>query len=119
MVARMSLDTQLFLLRAVHTVYFALNVAGIFYTLWCGLTNRRGPLLWASIVLSAATGLALILNDCECLFRTVAVALTGDRKVSDILLPGWIASRIVLVFTPITLAGYALVGWRLATRRKT
>lgn len=114
----MSLETQLLVLRIAHTAVFVVETAAILYMIWRGL---RGPVdLWSllSVLLTAGTGVALLLNDGDCIFHTWAVALTGNPRESDILLPRRAAELILPVSLPFAALGYGLLArqWLIARR---
>ena len=112
----MTADTQLFLLRAVHTAVFAVEVAAILYMIWRGL---RGPLdRWclAAVLLTAGTGLGLLLNNGDCIFHTWAENASGEDEVSDLFLPRAAANLIFPVSLPFVSLGYILLAWRWARR---
>lgn len=106
-------ETQLFLLRLIHTVIFGVEVIAIGYIVWRGV--RGGIDLWLalSVLLTLGTGLGLLLNHGDCIFHTWAVAVSGEENVSDIFLPSAVAQAITPVSTPIVSVGYALILWRL------
>lgn len=108
----MSVETQLFILRSVHTAIFVIEVAAILYMIWRGL---RGPLdRWCgyAVLLTAGTGLALVLNGGECIFQTWAEQISGQEIVSDIYVPVAVARLIVPVSLPFVALGYVLLAWR-------
>ena len=115
----MPVEFQLLLLRAVHTAVFVVEVAAILYMIWRGW---RGPLdRWCvlAVLLTAGTGLGLLLNDGDCIFHSWAEAIAGEDGVSDILLPQAAARLIFPVSLPFVTLGYILLARRwLAGRRK-
>lgn len=99
-----------FWLKAVHTLITVVNSAAVLYILYCGLRDRRGPLLNIAIALVIIEGVALAAAGWMCPLQLYARRLTGsDGYVRDLFLPEWVAGHIVEVFTPIAIIGLALV----------
>jgi len=106
------------LLRFAHTIIFVAATSGILWMVVGGLRDRLDRGVWAGLIASAGIGLALMVNGCECPLQTLAQRLAGvDHWVSDIYLPEPVADAVVPVATPVTLLGFALVGWRIRRRR--
>lgn len=101
---------DLFWLKLFHTAITIVNSAAVCYMLYCGLTNRRGPLLTASLVLIGIEVVALIIGGLSCPLQLYARYLAGsDGPVDDTFLPNWMAGNIVEFFTPITLLALVLL----------
>ena len=114
----MPAETQLLILRAAHTAVFAVEVAAILYMIWRGL---RGPLdRWClfAVILTAGTGLGLLLNNGDCIFHTWAADVSGDDGVSDLFLPLAAANLIFPVSLPFVTLGYVLLLRRWLLGRK-
>ena len=109
---------SLFALKLVHSLIAAINSAAVVYILYCGLTNRRGPVLAAALgALFIET--AALLMFCACPLQLYARRLqNADGPVADTFLPNWIAANIVEFFTPIAILGVALVVRNELRRRK-
>ncbi|MEZ5892068.1 MAG: hypothetical protein R3C58_02820 [Parvularculaceae bacterium] len=108
----------MFWLKLVHTLIAAVNIAAIFYILYCGLRDRHG--FWLNAALSAVAlelaCLALFRGDCP--IQLYARRLQGSETwVSDLFVPDWFALHIMPIFAPVILIGLALVG-RNAWRRR-
>ena len=108
----MPAETQLLVLRAVHTAVFALEVAAILYMIRRGLRGPPDLRCLLAVLLTAGTGLGLWLNDGDCIFHTWAVQVSGDAEVSDILLPPAAARLIFPVSLPFVSLGYVLLAWQ-------
>ncbi|MGH6872222.1 MAG: hypothetical protein ACREHE_12010 [Rhizomicrobium sp.] len=107
---------------ACHTLITAATVGLICcldYGGVAGLTLGPRPLLWLALVWPPLIGLQLILNRGDCLFQTWARDLHGGSRgrVRDLyLVPESWAPHIPLLFTPLHLAGAALVAWHALFR---
>ncbi|GAB4143448.1 MAG: hypothetical protein Tsb0016_12520 [Sphingomonadales bacterium] len=101
---------DLFWLKLFHTVITIVNSAAVCYMLYCGLTDRRGPLLTVSLALIGIEVVALMIGGLACPLQLYARYLAGsDGPVDDTFLPHWMAGNIVEFFTPITILAVALL----------
>ncbi|MEO1101859.1 MAG: hypothetical protein AAFW65_08435 [Pseudomonadota bacterium] len=114
----MDTDTQIALVKATHTAIYFINVSGIIYMIWCGITNRFNRLTWAAFALSAIIAIQLPLNGWECVLRTWIVHLAGTPYVSDLYLPNWVGWWAVPSVAPFNALAYGLIIWRLIQRRQ-
>ena len=117
----MPVEIQLLLLRGIHTAVFVVEVAAILYMIWRGWRGWRGPLdRWCllAVLLTAGTGLGLLLNDGDCIFHTWAEAAAGEEDVSDIFLPIAAARLIFPVSLPFVTLGYILLARRWWRERR-
>ena len=104
---------MLFWVKAVHSAIFLVMVAAIAYLLYAGITDHDG---WPSIVafaLPALEGVVFFGNRMRCPLTDLAESL-GDEHgaVTDIFMPKAIAERTFEIFTPLYLAGGALMIYR-------
>lgn len=98
------------LLKTLHTLIIVVNATAIFTILYCGLKDRRGPILAAALIVFAAELVVLASARGNCPLQLYARQLEGvEGPVSDTLLPDWAANNIVTFFTPIALVGLGLV----------
>lgn len=106
---------DLFWLKLIHTMIAAINASAVFYILYCGVRDRRGPLLNGALAILAAELLSLAACGGNCPLQLYARHLRGTQEyVHDIFLPDWLALNLVTIFTPLTLAGLILTvrNWR-------
>ena len=108
----MPADLLLTGLRLVHTGVFAVECVAIAYMIWRGVRGGCDRWAVAAVILTAGTGLGLLLNDGECIFQTWAEQISGEEVVSDIYLPVTVARLIVPVSLPFVALGYGLLAWR-------
>ena len=101
---------DLFWLKLFHTAITIVNSAAVCYMLYCGMTDRRGPLLTISLSLIGIEAIALIIGGLACPVQLYARHLAGSNgPVDDIFLPDWMAGNIVEFFTPLTILALALL----------
>jgi hypothetical protein len=103
---------KLFLVRALHTgIWFAFATTIIalpFVALWGDAQFG----LWLAAFISIEV-VVLLANRMRCPLRDVAGRYTEDRADGfDIYLPGWLAARTKIIFTPILALGLALLALR-------
>lgn len=100
----------LFWLKVFHTAITIVNSAAVCHMLYCGIMDRRGPLLTVSLLLIGIEVVALIIGGLACPLQLYARELAGsDGPVKDLFLPDWMAGNIVEFFTPITIVALALL----------
>ena len=101
-----------------HTAIYAVMVAAIFFTLYCGITGTVNVMLWASIGLICLEGVVFFGNGRRCPLTNLAKKY-GDPKgyVGDLFCPEWLSRRTFSVFTTLFLIGVVLVGIRLIWAR--
>lgn len=112
----MTTETAIFWVKLIHTVITLVNTGAVFYILWCGITGRQDRWLVVALILIAAETIALIAFGLVCPLQLLMRHLEGvEHGVHDMFLPGWFASNIVQVMTPLTVIGLILVArnhWR-------
>jgi len=105
-------------IKAVHAVLFLALALGALYVLACGVTGRRGRLLWIALVGCAVELAVLALFGWRCPLTTLAEWL-GARSgsVADLFLPAWAMPYVFPAFGIVLGLGAFLVGVRSLARR--
>jgi hypothetical protein len=105
-------------IKLLHTTIYALMVAAIVYTLYCGITGTFSIILWASIGLICLEGVIFFGNGRTCPLTNLARKY-GDSKgyVGDLFCPQWLSDRTFSIFTTLFLIGLVLVAIRLIAGR--
>ena len=105
------------LVKAFHTVAFAVIQSCILYLLWSGVrrrTDRRAA--WATAIAAAETAV-YVGNGFRCPLTGLAERLGADKgRVTDIFLPGWLADNIANIYCPLFTVGLVLHARNLARR---
>lgn len=105
---------KMVLIRLAHTAIWAVMAAAVFYILYCGITGRLGPWLYAAIGLILLELVVLLLNRWACPLTIVAQEIKPDwQDGDDIYLPVWVAVHNKTIFGTLFVVGLLLVGWRL------
>jgi hypothetical protein len=98
------------LIKAIHTVIWAIMATANCYILYAGIIKKVDTLLWASIGLIVFEVFILVVNRWRCPLTPVAMKYTSDRNENfDIYLPNWLAKNNKLIFGIIFIAGLLLV----------
>lgn len=99
-------------IKALHTVIwfvFATSIVAIPVATWLGALQAALAFTFISLIEVAA----LALNRMRCPLRDLAARYTDDYADGfDIFLPGWLAARTKIIFTPILIGGVAWLAWR-------
>ena len=99
--------------KALHSAIFIVMVAAIAYVLYAGIADRDGWLAIIAISLPAAEGVVYFDNRMRCPLTDLAEQLGADRgAVTDMFMPRVLADRTFEIFTPLYLAGCALMVYR-------
>jgi hypothetical protein len=106
---------KLWWIRAVHTAIWFIFGTSILALPAAIFFNRLDVALGLALFVSIEV-VALALNRMRCPLRDVAAHYTSDRSDGfDIFLPGWLAARTKIIFTPILIASVVWLGWRWMT----
>lgn len=106
------------LIQWLHTLIFFGMSGGIFYMLWSAITGRITRWTWLVCAAVAGEGAVLLLFGGSCPLRLLAEDLGEERgSVTDIFLPRWLADRIFVIFTPLSILGMAILAARMIARR--
>jgi len=100
---------SLFTVKAIHSLAFFVIQSAICYLVYSGLTHQTDRR--AGIAVAIATGESLIYagNGFRCPLRRLAEGLGAERgTVTDIFLPGWLASNIARIYGPLFAFGLFL-----------
>lgn len=112
-------ERTLFAIKAVHTAIFFYMSASVFYILYSGIKNRVTTATKLAVLSVLFEGVALLVNDGRCPLTTLAEDLGTEKgSVTDIFLPGWLASRIFSIYTPIFVLGLGLLMVRQVVSRQ-
>ncbi len=112
--------SMLRIIRAIHTLIWAVMASAIFYLLYVGITGTMSQFLWMAIGLILVESVTLLINRWRCPLTTIASRYTAVQPDNfDIYLPRWLAKYNKLIFTIILgvallllLARATSVGWR-------
>lgn len=100
----------LVLVKLLHTAITLINSVAVLYVVYCGLTQHRGWLLNLAVSLIIIETIALAAFGFVCPLQLWVRQLEGSSvPVHDMYLPGWFASNIVQVCTPLAIVGLLLV----------
>jgi hypothetical protein len=101
------------LIKAIHTIIWAVMAAACLYVLYAGIMQLKSPLVWVCIGLILVEGIVLLINRGTCPLTPLARKHTTDTKENfDIYLPEWLAKHNKTIFTSIFVAGLLLVIFR-------
>lgn len=109
---------MLTVIKALHTVIYAVMVAAIFYVIYCGITGTLNVLLAGSVGLVGLEGAVFFGNGRRCPLTKLARRY-GDPKgyVGDLFCPEWLSRRTFAIFTSLFVVGLILVLFRLLSAR--
>lgn len=107
---------MLALVKAVHSAIFLAMVAAIAYLLFAGVSDHDGWPAMVALSMPAIEGVIFFGNRKRCPLTDLAERIGAERgSVTDMFMPRLIADRTFEVFTPLYLAGAALMVYRWAT----
>ncbi len=103
-------------IKLLHTLVWFIIGPAILYVLYSGIVNQLNVLTWVGLVLSVGEAVVILVNRWTCPLTPLAARYTTNREPNfDIYLPRWLAKYNKHIFTPIMLAAWALVLWRVFT----
>ena len=103
------LPTAARLFRIAHVVWGIFNLAGLAWIWQSAVRRRRDPLVYASMALLSAEGVALIVGRGDCPFGPFQARLGDPVPMFELILPPRAAKAAVPVLTIVSLAGFAAV----------
>lgn len=110
--------TGLALIKALHTLIFFGMSGGIFYLLYSAITGRITRWTWVVCGAVLGEGVVLLLFGGSCPLRLLAEEMGEERgSVTDIFLPRWLADRIFVIFTPLSVIGMLILVARAVRAR--
>jgi len=95
------------LFRVAHAVWGILNLAALGWVWRSGARRRRDPLVYASMALLAAEGVALVIGRGDCPFGPFQARLGDPVPMFELVLPPRAAKAAIPVLTAVSLAGIA------------
>jgi len=112
----MDSNTKLILIKVIHTALWCVFASAIFYTLYAGIFNDIGALVWFCIGLVFLEAIILLIFKWKCPFTLLAQKYTENPYVGfDIFLPMWLARNNKTIFSILFAVGLILVLWRTFT----
>lgn len=103
-------DQRLRVIKALHTLIWAIFVAIIFYVLYSGISGQITWMTWVSIAMVVGEGLVLFLFGMSCPLTVLARNYSdSDRDNFDIYLPNWLARNNKIIFTSLFFMGLIIV----------
>ena len=109
----------LFAVKSVHSLAFFVIQSAILYLVysgWRGRTDRRAA---AALAIATAESVVFAGNGFRCPLTGLAEELGSERgSVTDIFLPGWLASNIANIYVPLLALGVSLHGRNIIQRRR-
>ena len=107
-------------IKALHTLIFFIMSGAVFYLVYSTLANRVTRWTWAAVITIIGEGGVLLLFGGSCPLRLLAEEMGEERgSVTDIFLPRWLADRIFVIFTPLSLIGMAVLAVRTWRARRS
>jgi hypothetical protein len=92
--------SKVFILRVVHSVIFWIMVACLLYILYCAVARRYDWTLVVALGFIFVEGVALAVNRFRCPLTALAERWgAGHGAITDMFLPGWLASNTFKVST--------------------
>jgi hypothetical protein len=115
--AKASRTIALVAVRAVHTIIFAFMSGSIFYTLYCGLTDRVSRRTGVAVAAVIGESIVYWRNGWKCPLTDVAEGLgAANGTVGDIFLPGWLTPRIPVISSSLFGVGLLAMLWHRVRR---
>lgn len=103
-------------IKLLHTLAWLIIGPAILYVVYSGIVDQLTLLTWVCVALSVGESIVILANKWVCPLTPLAAKYTDNRQPNfDIYLPRWLAKYNKHIFTPIMLAGWGLVVWRLLT----
>jgi hypothetical protein len=110
------------LFRVAHAVWGAFNVAALVWIWWSGLRRHRDRLVFASMALLSAEGVALVIGRGDCPFGPFQARLGDPVPMFELVLPPRAAKAAIPALTAVSLAGFAAVllrpPWKIERARQ-
>lgn len=98
------------IVKAVHTIIWAVMASAIFYTLYAGILDIKNNFLWFSIGLIIFEGVVLLINKGTCPLTPIARKYSSEMSDNfDIYLPNWLARYNKIIFSTIFIFGLLLI----------
>ncbi len=92
------------LIKAIHTLVWALVEAAMVYLLVTGVAGRTDRRTAVAGAIVGGESLVFLANGARCPLTDVAEALGADKgSVTDIYLPGWLARSLPMIHVPLVL----------------
>ena len=113
------MTSRLFVVRAIHSAVFLVELWAILWLVVTGALGRGGRSVRVAALLVAAESAVFLGNRGVCPLTPLAERYGAERgNVSDIFLPDALARTVPLWSTPLVLLGVALHGRAWARRRR-
>jgi hypothetical protein len=103
-------DTKLILVKALHTLIWAVLATVVLFVLWSGINAHSSIYSWLAVVAVLIEGAVLMIFGGSCPLTRLARRYSDSGKDNfDIYLPNWLAKHNKLIFGSIFLLGLVLM----------
>lgn len=111
----MQAQTQLRLIKILHTLIWVFFNIIIFYLVYAVLVNKIDKWVWISIVCIVGEGLVLLIFKSICPVTLMARKYSDSTKANfDIYLPEWLAKYNKEIYTTIVVLAIGMLIYRLS-----
>jgi len=101
-------------IKLLHTFVWLMMAPAIFFMVYSAAVDRINVTTWICATLSIVEAITILINKWTCPLTPIAARYTDNREPNfDIYLPRWLAKYNKALFTPIMLAGWLLLLWRI------
>ncbi|MDD5040500.1 MAG: hypothetical protein PHY34_05120 [Patescibacteria group bacterium] len=101
-------------IKLLHTLVWLIIGPSIVYMVYSAAIGQINVFTWIGVALSIGEAIVILVNKWTCPLTPIAARYTEDRSPNfDIYLPRWLAKYNKHLFTPIMVAGWLLVLWRV------
>ena len=108
----------IFAIKAVHTLAFAVIQTCIFYLLYKGLRGQSDRKAAVAATVAIGESAIYVGNGFRCPLTKLAEDLGSEHgAVTDIFLPGWLASNVARIYTPLLVLAIGLHARKLRRPR--
>jgi len=90
---------ELRVVKAIHTLVWAIMASAVFYVLYVGISGEKQGFVWLAIGLIVLETGVLLINRWRCPLSDVAARYTEEQRDNfDIYLPQWLARHNKTIF---------------------
>lgn len=110
----MKAQTQLVVIKIVHTIIWLFFNAVLFYLFYAVIVNKIDKWVWIGLGLFLMEGIVLLLFKNFCPLTIIARRYSGSLKANfDIYLPNWLAKYNKIIYTSLLGVIILILGYRL------